>query len=101
MKRCPQLSVSSPSSDHKRHTECCPKRASSLRMKTTVTRLAGSFSRLTKWVVVGFTVVLTGGLVFLAYFYVEENWRGKRAWEQCKRELSVGGPVLEWTSYVP
>ena len=37
----------------------------------------------------------------LAIFYAEENWRGRRAWEQCKRELEVQGEVLDWNEYIP
>jgi hypothetical protein len=34
-------------------------------------------------------------------FYAEENWRGKRAWETCKRELEAKGEVLDWAAYLP
>jgi hypothetical protein len=37
----------------------------------------------------------------IAIFYTEENWRGKRAWEQCKRELEAKGAVLDWEKYIP
>ena len=36
-----------------------------------------------------------------AIFYTEENWRGKRAWEQCKRDLEAQGAVLDWNKYIP
>jgi len=36
-----------------------------------------------------------------AIFYTEENWRGKRAWEQCKRDLEAKGEVLDWNAYIP
>ena len=32
----------------------------------------------------------------IAIFYTEEDWRGKRAWENCKRELEAKGVVLDW-----
>ena len=37
----------------------------------------------------------------LAIFYAEENWRGKRAWEECKRELEAKGEVVDWSAFVP
>lgn len=36
-----------------------------------------------------------------AAFYAEEDWRGKRAWENCKRELEAKGAVLDWNAYIP
>jgi hypothetical protein len=37
----------------------------------------------------------------IAIFYTEEDWRGKRAWEQCKRQLETQGVVLDWNKYLP
>ena len=37
----------------------------------------------------------------VAVFYAEEDWRGKRAWENCKRELEAKGAVLDWDKYIP
>ena len=37
----------------------------------------------------------------LAAFYAEENWRGKRAWEKCKRELEAKGEGLNWDTLIP
>src|SRR5437016_1725052 len=37
----------------------------------------------------------------IALFYTEENWRGKRAWEHCERELEAKGAVLDWNAYIP
>src|SRR5690349_4072194 len=34
-----------------------------------------------------FLVGLAVFATLMAIFYTEENWRGKRAWENCKREL--------------
>ena len=34
-------------------------------------------------------------------FYAVENWRGKRAWEKCRRELEAKGEVLDWDAYIP
>ena len=51
-------------------------------------------------------VIIFGGLTLLgalliALFYAEEDWRGKRAWEKCKRELEAKGEVLDWNAYIP
>ncbi len=46
---------------------------------------------------IGFAVLAT----LVAIFYLEEDWRGKRAWENCKRELEAKGAVLDWEKYVP
>ncbi|HVU07676.1 MAG TPA: hypothetical protein VHG89_03940 [Verrucomicrobiae bacterium] len=37
----------------------------------------------------------------IAIFYTEEDWRGKRAWENCKRELEAKGEVLDWNKFIP
>ena len=37
----------------------------------------------------------------VAIFYTEEDWRGKRAWENCKRELEAKGAVLDWDKFIP
>jgi hypothetical protein len=34
-------------------------------------------------------------------FYAVENWRGKRAWEQCRREQEAKGEVLDWNVLIP
>lgn len=51
-----------------------------------------------------FRRTLVGLAVFatlLAICYTEEDWRGKRAWENCKRELETKGAVLDWNKYIP
>ena len=40
-------------------------------------------------------------LVVVGMFYAEENWRGKRTWEKCKRTLRAQGIALDWTNYIP
>src|SRR6266404_349294 len=40
-------------------------------------------------------------LVLMVLFYAEENRRGRRAWEQCKRSLKSQGIALYWTNYIP
>ena len=37
----------------------------------------------------------------IGLFYAVENWRGKRAWEKCRRELEAKGEVLDWNAYIP
>src|SRR5579859_7569104 len=40
-------------------------------------------------------------VTLVAVFYAEENWRGKRAWETCRRELTAKGVNLNWAAYIP
>ncbi len=40
-------------------------------------------------------------LLLLGLFYTEENWRGKRTWEKCKRVLRTQRIALDWTNYLP
>ncbi len=47
---------------------------------------------------------LIGVAVFLtlvATFYTEESWRGKRAWENCKRALAAKGIKMDWAEDIP
>src|SRR5215471_2885474 len=37
----------------------------------------------------------------IALLYVEENWRGQRAWEHCKRQIEAQGASLDWSNYIP
>jgi hypothetical protein len=53
--------------------------------------------RTTRRVLIAFACLAT----LIALFYAEENWRGKRAWELCKRELEAKGAVLDWNAYIP
>jgi hypothetical protein len=46
-------------------------------------------------------VLLAWLVTLIALFYGEENWRGKRAWEKCRRELEAKGQVLDWNAYIP
>ena len=46
---------------------------------------------------VGIAVLAT----LIAVIYTEEDWRGRRAWENCKRELEAKGAVLDWDKYIP
>ena len=47
-----------------------------------------------------FIVVVSVG-VLVSLFYAEENWRGKCAWENCKRELEAREEVLDWNKFIP
>src|SRR5258708_2856722 len=40
-------------------------------------------------------------LLLIGLFYAEENWRGRRDWENCKRALKTQGIALNWTNYIP
>jgi hypothetical protein len=40
-------------------------------------------------------------LVLIGLFYAEEDWRGERAWKNCKRALEAQGVNLDWTNYIP
>ena len=44
--------------------------------------------------------VLGLGLVVLG-FYAEENWRGRRAWENYRRGMVARGEPTEWSALVP
>src|ERR1700677_4466441 len=44
---------------------------------------------------------LTAGLMVLWLCYAEELWRGKRAWEHCRRNLELRGIPLDWPLYIP
>jgi hypothetical protein len=37
----------------------------------------------------------------VALFYLEEDWRGKHAWAQCRAQLEAQGMVLDWNKYLP
>lgn len=50
-----------------------------------------------KWIL----IVLVSLAVIAALFYAEEDWRGKRAWENCQRELEAKGETLNWNAYIP
>jgi hypothetical protein len=53
-----------------------------------------------KWqrrLLVGLAMMVT----LVALFYLEEDWRGKRAWEVFKQEMEAKGMVLDWDKFVP
>ena len=53
--------------------------------------------RRTRQLLIALAVLIT----LIALFYAEENWRGRRAWERCKRELEAKGAVLDWSAFIP
>jgi hypothetical protein len=45
--------------------------------------------------------MLCAVVLLTAAFYGEENWRGKRIWESCKRDLERRGAQLDWAKLNP
>src|SRR5215469_275676 len=48
--------------------------------------------------------VVLGGATLVALFglfFAEENWRGERAWEKCRRQLEAKGVELDWSKFAP
>ncbi len=50
-----------------------------------------------RWILITLTVIAT----LVAIFYTEEDWRGKIAWENCKRQAEADGIVLDWNKFIP
>ena len=46
-------------------------------------------------------IIIACVVVLVVLFYVEENWRGKHAWETYKRQREAKGDSFEWSSVVP
>ena len=46
-------------------------------------------------------IALASLVTLVAIFYLEEDWRGKRAWENCKSEVEARGVVLDWNKIIP
>lgn len=46
-------------------------------------------------------VLLLVCAVLIVMLYVEENWRGQRAWERCKSQIAAQGASLDWSNYIP
>src|SRR5258706_11885670 len=61
---------------------------------TTKPKRLSRFLRRTAFVAAAF-------ITLVAVFYVVEAWRGRRAWDQCQRELKAQGEQLDWTAYIP
>jgi hypothetical protein len=60
-------------------------------------RMPGPLKKLILRLVFGFASLVT----LVAVIYVEENWRGKHAWERYKAELESRGEKLDFASYIP
>ncbi len=50
-----------------------------------------------KWI----GIVIASLIILVLIFYAEEDWRGKRAWEQCKGQLEAQGEKLDWKDFIP
>lgn len=52
---------------------------------------------------IGRRLLLAAAVLFTlaAVFYTVEDWRGRRAWQTCRRELEAKGEVLDWAAYIP
>ncbi len=45
--------------------------------------------------------VVLGLLTVVIAFYGIENWRGRRAWQQCKRAIEARGESMDWAAHIP
>ncbi len=50
-----------------------------------------------RYVLVGLSLCAT----LVAFYYTEELWRGKRAWENCQRAMEAQGVDFNWTNFIP
>jgi hypothetical protein len=53
--------------------------------------------RVLKW----FLRAVAALMILTALLYVEENWRGKRAWENYRREWEAKGEKFDFASFIP
>jgi len=44
---------------------------------------------------------LAGLFILVVLFYAEEDWRGKRAWDNYKHEWEAKGEKFDWQAFVP
>lgn len=49
--------------------------------------------------IAGIVILVFAGLV--AFIVAEENWRAKRAWDACRRELEAKGEKLDLKDFIP
>ena len=40
-------------------------------------------------------------LILIGLFYAEEDWRGDRAWKNCKSALQAQGAKVDWADFIP
>ncbi len=65
------------------------------------TRASGPLKWFVRLSLTGRCMVMAGLLfVTICAFFAEENWRGRRAWEHCRRELESKG-ALNWQKFIP
>src|SRR5882724_4765637 len=65
-----------------------------------------SFTRLCRWLfgwrmLRRFLVTLAALVTLVALFYAEEGWRGKRAWENYRRQAEARGVEMDWHKFPP
>jgi len=65
-----------------------------------------SFTRLCRWLfgwrmLRRFLVTLAALVTLVALFYAEEGWRGKRAWENYRRQAEARGVEMDWHTFTP
>jgi hypothetical protein len=53
--------------------------------------------RMRRWILISLAILAT----LIALLYAEEDWRGKRAWEDYKREAEARGERFDLASHVP
>jgi hypothetical protein len=46
-------------------------------------------------------LIAAGLVILICLFFAEENVRGRRAWEACRRELEAKGVEMDWVKFVP
>jgi hypothetical protein len=60
------------------------------------------FAPIIRWLIHSWTARTIIGLVLLvALFYWEEDWRGRHAWETCRRQLIARGEIVDWSEFLP
>lgn len=47
------------------------------------------------------TLLLAGFLALLTVFYIEEDLRGKMAWQRFRRQFQANGQLLDWNAFTP
>jgi hypothetical protein len=53
--------------------------------------------RILRRILIGLAMLVT----LIAILYAEEDWRGKRAWDNYKREWEAKGEKFDWQAFVP
>src|SRR5436190_21181238 len=55
-----------------------------------------------QWSVTGRIFAFCGTLLMvIGLFFAEENWRGRKAWEDCRLNLERKGVELDWHKFTP